>query len=94
MTHLDQLLREEMSRCLERIAGSYGEGTLAFLTAYEPGLQSRLEEVEARLADLRSTLLERYEAWAAALEDVENLWALVALKRAEPGTPDLLRSAA
>ena len=84
MNPLDRLLGDDLSRCLDRIAGSYGEGTLAFINAQHPGLRGRLEEAEARLADLRLELLERYAAWQGALKDVEGLWALAELKRDEP----------
>ena len=84
MNPLDRLLGDEVSRCLDRIAGSYGEGTLAFINAHHPGLRSRLEDAEARLADLRLELLERYAVWQAAMRDLEDLWALAELKRSEP----------
>ncbi|MBI4588228.1 MAG: hypothetical protein HY725_05275 [Candidatus Rokubacteria bacterium] len=94
MSPLDGLLREDVSRCLEWIAGSSPEGTLAFLTAHHPGLRGRLEEAEARLAALRAQLLDDYAAWQATLGEMENLWALAALKTAEPGAPDAFKSAA
>lgn len=94
MNPLERLLAEEMARYLDRIAGSYSRGTLAFIDAHHPNLRGRLEEAEARLADLRVELLERYTAWQAALRDLEDLWALAELKRAEPGTADVLKSAA
>lgn len=60
MNPLDRLLRKEMSRCLERIAGPSAEGPLPCMTTHQPGLRSRLEEAEGRLAGLRSRLLEDY----------------------------------
>ncbi len=94
MDPLDRLLGEELSSSLDRIAGSCGEGTLAFVTAHHPNLRGRLEEAEARLAGLRLELLDRYAAWRAALRTLEDLWALAELKRAEPDATDALRSAA
>ena len=94
MNPLDRLLSEEVSRCLDRIAGASPEGTLAFITAQHPRLRGRLDEAEARLAGLRAEIFERYATWGAALRDLENLWALAALKRAEPDKADLLKSAA
>ena len=94
MNPLDRLLSEEVSRCLDRIAGASPEGLLAFITAQHPSLRGRLDEAEARLAGLRAEILERYAAWEAALRDLEDLWALAALKRAEPDKADLLKSAA
>jgi len=84
MNPLDQLLGEELSRCLDRVAGSYGEGTLAFINTQHPGLRCRIDEKESQLATLRLELLERYAAWQGALKDLEDLWALAELKRAEP----------
>lgn len=84
MNPLDRLLQAELSRCVDRIAGSYGEGTLAFINAHHPGLRCRLDEAEARLAAVRLDFLDRYAAWQAALKDLEDLWALAELKREEP----------
>lgn len=84
MNPLDRLLQDELSRCLDRIAGAYGEGTLAFINAHHPGLRCRLDEAEARLAAVRLDLLDRYSAWQTVLKDLEGLWALAELKRAEP----------
>lgn len=94
MDRLDQLLRNEMSRSLERIAGSCPEGTLAAISAEHPRLRRRLDEAEARLAGFRAELLERYAAWQAGLAELENLWALAMLKRDEPKAADVFRSAA
>ena len=94
MDSLDRFLRDEMSRSMERIAGTLPEGTLPLITARHPSLRGRLDDVEARLAQLRAEILERYGAWRAALGEMENLWALAALKRAEPEAADTLRSAA
>jgi hypothetical protein len=85
MNSLDKLLKDEIDSLLERIAATVAEGSLADVTASHPALRARLEEAEARLAALRASLLEAYGAWGRALEDVENLWALAACKRANPG---------
>ncbi len=84
MDPLDRLLGDDLSRCLDRIAGSYGEGTLAFINSQHPGLRCRIDEGEARAAGLRLELLERFAAWQDALKDLEALWALAELKRDEP----------
>ncbi len=94
MNPLDRLLREEVSSSLERMAASSPEGTLAFITAHHASLRDRVEEGEVRLAALRAELLERYAEWEATLEEIENLWALAALKRSQPREADLLPSAA
>jgi hypothetical protein len=84
MNPLDRLLGDDLSRCLDRIAGSYGEGTLGFINAEHVGLRDRIDEADARVASLGSELLERYAAWQGALMDLEDLWALAELKRVEP----------
>ena len=84
MNPLDRLLGDDLSRCLDRIAGSYGEGTLAFINAQHPGLRCRIDEAEVRVAGLRLELLERFAAWQGALKELEALWALAELKRDEP----------
>jgi hypothetical protein len=84
MNPLDRLLQEDLSRSLDRLAGSHEEGTLAFVTAQHPGLRARMDEKESQLAALRVELLERYAAWQGTLRDLEALWALAELKRAEP----------
>lgn len=94
MDSLDRFLRDEMCRSMERVAGALPEGTLPLITAQHPSLRGRLDDVEARLAQLRAEILERYAAWRAALGEMENLWALAALKRAEPEAADTLKSAA
>lgn len=94
MNSLDQLLRRDLSRRLDRLAASTPGGTLAFLTANHPGLRERLDQMEARLAGLRAEMLERYAAWAAALDEMENLWGLAGLKAGEPESTDPLREAA
>lgn len=94
MDSVDRFLRDEVSRSMERVAGTLPEGTLLLITAQHPSLRGRLDDVEARLAQLRAEILERYAAWQVALGEMENLWALAALKRAEPEAGDTLRSAA
>lgn len=84
MDPLDRLLGEESSRCLDRVAVSYAEGTLAVINAEHPGLRRRIDEKESQLAALRLDLLERYATWQGALKDLEDLWALAELKRSEP----------
>ena len=94
MDSLDRFLRIEVSRSIERVAGTLPEGTLPLISAQHPSLRGRLDDVEARLAQLRVEILERYAAWQAALGEMENLWALAALKRAEPEAADTWKSAA
>lgn len=94
MNLLERILAEDLTCTLEAIAGSSCEGTLAFITAHHPGLRSRIEKAESRLAAERAGLLAQYASWRSTLEEVENLWALAAWEASEPGAADALSQAA
>jgi hypothetical protein len=94
MNSVEQVLSGELSGALERLAAATPEGVLAHVTAHHPDLRRRLEEAEGRLGALRVEVLERYGAWQQALGEWESLWALAALRGAEPEAADPLRSAA
>jgi hypothetical protein len=83
MNPVDHLLHEELGRLMDRIATSAPGGDLGVALATHPSLRARLDEMDQRLATLRGMLLETYGAWGRALEDIENLWALVAWLRDE-----------
>ena len=84
---LDRLLRSELHRLLDRIAGSPGVGMA--LAAQDPEARARTEEAEVRLAAVRLKLLADYEEWTRALEDCGDLWALSGLRAvASAGAPD------
>lgn len=83
MNRLNRMLSDETNRLLDRIAATVPCGSLAAATAAHPALRARLDEAEARVTAIRATLLEAYGDWGRALEDLENLWALVAWKREE-----------
>ena len=75
MNRVEQTLDDEMVRFLDRVAASLPEGGVG--AAVESAtLKSRLDEAEARLADIRATMLDDYGRWRCALDDLENLWAL------------------
>jgi hypothetical protein len=84
MNRLERVLNEEVGDLLDRLAGSVPGGCLEAVAAHHPGLRKRLEEVEGQMAVVRAAMLEGYGRWRRALEDVENLWALVAWKAAAP----------
>jgi hypothetical protein len=83
MNPLDRLLHEELGTLLDRISTSAPGADLAGALAAQPTLRARLDDVDQRLAMLRGILLETYGAWGRTLEDLENLWALVAWRRDE-----------
>lgn len=94
MNALEHVLTEDLSRTLEAIAGSSREGTLDFITSHHPGLRSRIEKAESRLATERAGLLAQYARWRSTLEELENLWALAAWEASEPGAAEALSPAA
>jgi hypothetical protein len=80
MNSVEQVLYEELTHLLDRLATSVPEG-LAEAAAANHSLRRRLDEADAQLASARASLLEDYGRWRRALEDVENLWALAAWRR-------------
>jgi hypothetical protein len=89
MNAVEQVLSAEMNDLLERLASSVPGGCLASISARQPTLRRRLEEMESQLTGARAALLDGYGRWRRALEDVENLWALAAWRSAaeEPAEP-------
>ena len=81
MNSVDQVLRDEMNRLLDRIAGGSSAEGLVDVLSDQPGLRARLDETEERLATLRRSMLETYGAWGRAMDDLENLWAVVGYRR-------------
>jgi hypothetical protein len=82
MNRLEQVLHDDVTRVLERLAGSIPDGCLETTATENPSLRRRLDEVEAQMATVRASLVESYGRWRLALEDIENLWALAAWKSA------------
>lgn len=75
---LDQLLRSDLGRLLDRIATS--EGAVHAAAGLDPEARARIEEAEARLAAARLRLLTEYEEWERALEACADLWAVSGLR--------------
>ena len=89
MNAVEQVLSDEITELLERLAGSVPGGCLTAVDSRQPTLKKRLDEMEHQLTVARATLLEGYGRWRRALEDVENLWAVAAYRSAaeEPVEP-------
>jgi len=92
MNAVEQVLSGEMQELLDRLAASVPGQCLTTITATQPTLRKRLDEMEDRLTDARAALLDGYGQWRRTLEDLENLWALGAYKSAaeetvEPSRP-------
>lgn len=77
---LDQLLRSDLGRLLDRIATCEGAGIA--VTVLDAESRIRLEEAEARLAAARLRLLADYDEWERAQESCADLWAVSGLRAA------------
>src|SRR5262249_46236152 len=84
MNAVERVLDDDVSRLLDRVAASVPGGCLEAMVGQTPTLRRRLDEVELQVAGIRAALLEGYGRWRRALEDVENLWALVAWRAVAP----------
>jgi hypothetical protein len=82
MNPVERVLDSELMGLLDRLAASVPGGTIPAIMASQPTLRSRLDEVDTRLAEARTSLLADYARWQRALEDVENLWALASWRSA------------
>jgi predicted transcriptional regulator len=87
MNPLEQLLDDELSSLLDRLAASVPRGCLQAAATRTPSLRRRLDEAEGQMAAIRAGLLEGYGRWRRALEDMENLWALAAWRAVGEGAP-------
>jgi hypothetical protein len=81
MNAIECLLHDEVTRLMDRLACSVPAGSDRTRTV-SPTLTLRLDEMDTSLAEFRSALLADYGRWRRALDDLENLWALVAWRSA------------
>jgi hypothetical protein len=87
MNELERLLTADVMRLIDRLATSVPADTIGQVRTSMPRLSSRIEEADQRLAEARNAVLGEYARWRQALDDVENLWALAAWKRAVGDEP-------
>ena len=89
MNTVEEVLSAEMNDLLERLASSVPGGCLASISARQPTLRKRLDDMEGQLTGARAALLDGYGRWRRTLEDIESLWALAAWRSAaeEPAEP-------
>ena len=78
MNPMERLLHDEVTRLMDRLASSVPGDDVEDAVAIAPVLRRRLDEMDSSLAGLRISLVEDYGRWRRALDDLENLWALVA----------------
>jgi hypothetical protein len=76
MNPVERILLEEATYLVDRLATSIPPEA-ATPAAMSSRLRARLEEAETDLAKARASVLEDYGRWRRALEDAENLWAVV-----------------
>ena len=91
MNAVEHVLSVEMNELLDRLASSIPGGCLTTISATQPTLRKRLDEMEEHLTNARAAMLDGYGRWRRALEDIESLWALGAYRLAveEPVEPTL-----
>ena len=82
MNGVEQVLSVEMNELLDRLASSVPGECLTAISVTHPTLRRRLDEMEDHLTDARAMLLDGYGRWQRALEDLENVWALIAYRSA------------
>ena len=80
MNAVDQVLRADMNELLDQLASSVPGGCLTAISATQPTLRKRLDEMEDHLTTARAAVLDGYGRWRRALEDIESLWALGAYR--------------
>jgi hypothetical protein len=70
MNDVERVLRADLERFVDRLSSSVPEGTHA------GAVRGRIEAAEEQLARAYTALVEDYERWRLALDELENIWAL------------------
>jgi uncharacterized protein involved in exopolysaccharide biosynthesis len=78
MNAMERMLSDELTRLIDRLAGSIPQGGLERIRGVTPTLATRLVDLEARLAAAQTSMVENYARWRQTLDDLENVWALAA----------------
>jgi outer membrane murein-binding lipoprotein Lpp len=82
MNAMERVLADDLARLIDRLAASVPEGAFGRICTTTPTLRARLDQLDTTLAATRGSLVEAYERWARALDDLENVWALAAWRSA------------
>ncbi|HSD20232.1 MAG TPA: hypothetical protein VLC54_09345 [Anaeromyxobacter sp.] len=85
MNTMERVLADDLARLIDRLAASIPEGAFERVCTTTPALRARLDQLDRTLAAARGSLVEAYERWARALDDLENVWALAAWRSAVEG---------
>ena len=80
MTIIERALSEDLAELVDRLATSIPEGAVGDIRGGSRQLRERLDQAESTLATARAALLDDYAKWTRAIEDLENLWAVAALR--------------
>ena len=88
MNRLESLLQVELNLMVDRVAASAPEDALADLNERDPQLRMLMDEIEGRIAAVRTSMLDQYREWTRSLEVYGDLWALAALKTTETREPE------
>jgi hypothetical protein len=86
MNAMERVLSDDLSRLIDRLAGSIPEGAYERIRTTAPAVAARLDDLEVMVGNARAALVEDYTRWARALDDLENAWS-VAAWRADAETP-------
>ena len=82
MNPMERVLADDLARLIDRLATSVPEDAFGRICTTTPTLRARLDQLDTTLAAARGSLVEAYERWARALDDLENVWALSAWRSA------------
>jgi hypothetical protein len=79
MDALDRILQDDLNRLVDRLAADTPAGTVCRAATERPDLRARAEALEADLASCRTALLLHYGHWRESLDELADLWSLVAV---------------
>jgi len=95
MNNIERLLADDLRDLLDRLGEAIPQGAVEDIRREMPRLRTRLDHIEAHLSAEYAVLTEAYGSWKRALEDLENVWALVAWRSiAEDAAEEVSRIAA
>ena len=78
MNPMERVLSDDLSRLIDRLAGSIPEGACERIRATTPALAARVDDLETVVGNARAALVEDYARWMRALDDLENAWSVAA----------------
>jgi hypothetical protein len=93
MDAFDRILQDDLNRLLDRLAAGSSPGAVLQGSAERPDLCARAEALEADIASGRAALLLHYGRWRESLEELADLWSLIARQRRERPDDDAERLA-